>query len=93
MGAWHFVYRRIERALAGLNLKATRAGYIGRPESASPATGSARTHVKEQADLVDRALTIARSTTGFIYYVSVAGITGERKALPPELAEQPVVGE
>ena len=35
----------------------------------------------------DRALTIAKSTTGFIYYVSVAGITGERKSLPPELAE------
>ena len=27
------------------------------------------------------------STTGFLYYVSVAGITGERKSLPPELAE------
>jgi 2-oxoglutarate dehydrogenase E1 component len=59
MGAWHFVDRRIERALAGLNVKATRPVYIGRPEAASPATGSARTHVKEQADLVDRALTIA----------------------------------
>jgi len=59
MGAWHFVDRRIERALAGLNVKATRPIYIGRPESASPATGSARTHVKEQADLVDRALTLA----------------------------------
>ncbi len=34
----------------------------------------------------DRALAIARSTTGFIYYVSVAGITGERRSLPPELA-------
>jgi tryptophan synthase alpha chain len=30
---------------------------------------------------------IARSTTGFLYYVSVAGITGERTSLPPELAE------
>ena len=59
MGAWHFVDRRIERALHGLNVKATRPVYIGRPEAASPATGSARTHVKEQADLVDRALTIA----------------------------------
>jgi 2-oxoglutarate dehydrogenase E1 component len=59
MGGWHFVDRRIERALAGLNIKATRPIYIGRPEAASPATGSARTHVKEQADLVDRALTIA----------------------------------
>ena len=35
----------------------------------------------------DRALAIARSTTGFIYYVSVAGITGERRSLPPELAD------
>ncbi len=59
MGAWHFVDRRIERALVGLNVKTTRPVYIGRPESASPATGSARTHVKEQADLVDRALTIS----------------------------------
>ena len=58
MGAWSFVDRRIERALAGLNVKATRAVYIGRPEAASPATGSARTHLKEQTDLVDRALTV-----------------------------------
>jgi tryptophan synthase alpha chain len=35
----------------------------------------------------DRAIEIARLTTGFIYYVSVAGITGERKSLPPELIE------
>ena len=35
----------------------------------------------------DRAVEIARSTTGFIYYVSVAGITGERKSLPSELLE------
>jgi tryptophan synthase alpha chain len=35
----------------------------------------------------DRAVEIARSTTGFIYYVSVAGITGERKSLPSELVD------
>lgn len=35
----------------------------------------------------DRALRIAEKTTGFIYYVSVAGITGERTALPPEIVE------
>jgi tryptophan synthase alpha chain len=35
----------------------------------------------------DRAVRIARATTGFLYYVSVAGITGERASLPPELAE------
>ena len=35
----------------------------------------------------ERAVEIARSTTGFIYYVSVAGITGERKSLPSELVD------
>ncbi|MGQ0584231.1 MAG: 2-oxoglutarate dehydrogenase E1 component [Reyranella sp.] len=58
MGAWHFIDRRIERALSGANVTAKRPVYIGRAEAASPATGSARTHLKEQADLVDRALTV-----------------------------------
>jgi tryptophan synthase alpha chain len=35
----------------------------------------------------DRAKRIADQTTGFIYYVSVAGITGERTALPPNIVE------
>jgi tryptophan synthase alpha chain len=35
----------------------------------------------------DRALRIAERTSGFIYYVSVTGITGERTALPPEIIE------
>jgi tryptophan synthase alpha chain len=35
----------------------------------------------------ERAIEITRSTTGFIYYVSVAGITGERQSLPTDLVE------
>lgn len=35
----------------------------------------------------DRALRIAQRTTGFIYYVSVTGITGERTELPPEIID------
>lgn len=35
----------------------------------------------------ERALKILASTTGFVYYVSIAGITGERREIPPELAE------
>jgi tryptophan synthase alpha chain len=35
----------------------------------------------------DRAKRIAEQTTGFIYYVSVAGITGERTALPQNVVE------
>jgi tryptophan synthase alpha chain len=35
----------------------------------------------------ERALRIAESSTGFVYYVSVTGITGERTELPPQLLE------
>jgi tryptophan synthase alpha chain len=35
----------------------------------------------------DRAVRIANSSTGFLYYVSVTGITGERTSLPPELVD------
>jgi tryptophan synthase alpha chain len=35
----------------------------------------------------DRAVRIAETSTGFLYYVSVAGITGERTKLPPELID------
>ena len=34
-----------------------------------------------------RAVRIAQQSTGFLYYVSVTGITGERRALPAELLE------
>ena len=36
----------------------------------------------------DRAIQIANTSTGFIYYVSVSGITGERTELPPELKDR-----
>jgi tryptophan synthase alpha chain len=35
----------------------------------------------------DRARRIAAISTGFIYYVSVTGITGERTALPPQIVD------
>jgi 2-oxoglutarate dehydrogenase E1 component len=58
MGAWHFVDRRIEDVLTEVGGRAKRARYVGRPESASPATGLNKRHVREQAKLVDEALTI-----------------------------------
>src|SRR5262249_55139418 len=36
----------------------------------------------------ERARRIVQTSTGFVYCVSVAGITGERKAIPPELIDQ-----
>lgn len=35
----------------------------------------------------ERAIRIAKTSTGFIYYVSVAGITGERTELPADIVE------
>ena len=37
---------------------------------------------------IERARTIARTASGFIYYVSVAGVTGARSSLPTDLREQ-----
>ena len=35
----------------------------------------------------ERAKKIVETSTGFIYYVSVAGITGERTELPPDIVD------
>ncbi|MGQ9575455.1 MAG: tryptophan synthase subunit alpha [Thermoguttaceae bacterium] len=35
----------------------------------------------------ERALRIVQQSTGFVYYVSVTGITGERSELPPEIVK------
>ncbi|HET6196007.1 MAG TPA: 2-oxoglutarate dehydrogenase E1 component, partial [Acetobacteraceae bacterium] len=56
MGAWGFVDRRIEQALAGLDIAAKRPRFVGRAEAASPATGLFKRHVQEQAQLVSAAL-------------------------------------
>jgi 2-oxoglutarate dehydrogenase E1 component len=50
-GAWTFVRPRIEEHLDGRRLR-----YVGRPEAASPATGSHKIHESEERALVERAL-------------------------------------
>ncbi len=57
-GGWHFVDRRIEECLSSVNHKTGRPVYVGRPASASPATGLLKRHNVEQAKLVDEALTV-----------------------------------
>ena len=59
MGAWRFIDRRLEAAMAEVpKLSASRPRYIGRPEAASTATGVMKRHIAEQAQLVDDALTL-----------------------------------
>ncbi len=60
MGAWHFMYHRLRRILP-----ASRAlSYVGRPEAASPATGSYKLHQAEEADLINRAFARERPSEG-----------------------------
>lgn len=56
MGPWMFVDRRIEFACEELKINARRATYVGRKAAASPATGLAKTHAAEQAQIVNDAL-------------------------------------
>ena len=57
MGAWTYVAPRLETLLTELGGVCVRPKYVGRPESSSPATGTLKMHVQEQAELVERALT------------------------------------
>ena len=56
MGAWHFVDRRIEKALGRVEMRVRRPAYVGRAEAASPATGQAKVHAAQQAALINTAL-------------------------------------
>jgi 2-oxoglutarate dehydrogenase E1 component len=57
MGAWAFVAPRIEAVLAELGARQDRLIYVGRPPAAATATGLYRQHVKEQATLIQTAVT------------------------------------
>jgi 2-oxoglutarate dehydrogenase E1 component len=57
MGAWTFVQPRIEAVLQGVGMDHTRPVYAGRRPAASPATGVYQQHVKEQATLIEQAIT------------------------------------
>ena len=51
MGAWHFVSRHLAHTLPfGRDFR-----YVGRPERASPASGSFKTYKKEQQDIIIKA--------------------------------------
>jgi 2-oxoglutarate dehydrogenase complex dehydrogenase (E1) component-like enzyme len=54
MGAWRFLREQIQPLL---DASRRTLRYVGRAESASPATGSARRHMQEQVEALDEALT------------------------------------
>lgn len=54
MGAWYFFFPRLLKDLA----KGQKLDYIGRPESPSPASGSATLHKKSQDELIEKAFKV-----------------------------------
>ena len=58
MGAWFFMDPNLEWTLDHIGAKHKRARYVGRPASASPATGLARRHKAELEAFLDEALTV-----------------------------------
>ena len=63
MGSWSFIDRRLESVLVNSKCKFNRPIYAGRPEAASPATGTMSRHIKEQKLLVDQALGLEKNST------------------------------
>ena len=59
MGAWHFVRDDIEASMALAKMGKDRPTYAGRDAAASPATGSASRHAREQNALCQDALGIS----------------------------------
>ena len=57
-GAWNFIEPNIEWVLTRIKAKQTRPRYVGRNAAASPATGHASQHKKQQEALINEALTI-----------------------------------
>ncbi|RMH41826.1 MAG: 2-oxoglutarate dehydrogenase E1 component [Alphaproteobacteria bacterium] len=57
-GSWFFMDPNLEWVLNRIGARHTRARYVGRPASASPATGLMSQHKQQQEALVDEALTI-----------------------------------
>jgi len=58
MGAWSFIAPEIETVMGEIGSRQRRLLYCGRPAAASPATGLLRRHNREQAQLIDAALTL-----------------------------------
>ena len=55
MGAWAFVRPRLQTVMEALG-DTRRVSYVGRPPSASPATGQYELHLQEMRSIIDEAL-------------------------------------
>jgi len=63
MGSWSFIRDPLAETMEQLGRGGEAVRYTGRTTAASPATGSFKTHVREQAALVDDAINIKKTVS------------------------------
>jgi tryptophan synthase alpha chain len=95
MLSYSLIHRRGSRAFVEQSARAGLSGLIVPDLPLEEASSLARTAAYAGLKLIqlvtpttsrERAIDIARSSTGFLYYVTITGITGERDRLPDELS-------
>lgn len=88
MGIETFVARAVEVGVDGVivpDLPLEEAAVLGDPASAR---GLSLVLLAAPTTPLERLRTLGERTRGFLYYISVTGVTGARAALPPELPAQ-----
>lgn len=83
-----FVTRSVACGLAGFVVPDLPLEESDELDAACRAAGLALVRLVTPTTPPERAEQIARRSTGFLYCVSVAGVTGERTALPPGLVDR-----
>ena len=79
MGAWDFLKDLLFEVAEAAGVERPLIRYAGRESSASPATGLLSDHQREQAALIDEALSLDVEPVGRIAYRSALRSERERK--------------
>ncbi len=85
-GSARFVADAVAAGADGLIVPDLPPEEAGEIEAACSAHGLALVYLATPTSTEERLKTLAQRTTGFLYLVSVAGVTGARADLPPDLA-------
>jgi tryptophan synthase alpha chain len=88
VGAEKFVADSLKSGLAGSIVPDLLVEEADRLRSICRANDYSLIHLVTPTTPPERMLRIAESSSGFIYFVSVTGITGERTQLPPDLVDK-----
>jgi len=86
-GLEHYADMALRQGIAGLIVPDLPAEEASALSTVCRARDLSLIHLVTPTTPRDRAVRIAEASTGFLYYVSITGITGERTELPPELLE------